>query len=693
MVINLKRISIMKKLVLYICLALMPSMFTGCKDYLDVSNAGQSDDNFVMSSPGEAFKALSWAYAEYRTNAAHGGNYNWQDPLGSDAEYMSEYPSANNVIARLQPGAAAINSSMVFFNSLNVTLARASRVADLVSERAEYKTDAAGNAPTPWTQIYGEAITLRAFCAWELVRHFGDVPFGYENKVVTEFELSSRFAIMDKVIAELKAAESKMFVLGQGGITAERMSRTFANALIGEIALFAGSWQTIRTDMKGLYGTVQFVNKGAADESCVYARRTDYLDYIRTADQYLTAAVGTQSGTARLITTDSRAVNNPFQKHWQETNSRRISTESLFEVGCVAGIGNSEYGYSMARPGSNSSVNSYLNTFAAIRIIPSFFYNAYENGDMRRDVSMVVTGSNAATGQENLIPLGVGTRIGGGGPSINKWDKNRGDVPLFLNATFRSSGINYIVLRMADVMLQLAEAKAVAGTDNAGALALVNQIRARAFGNTSKNLAALAGEALLDAIYNERKLELLGEGAIRWDMIRSGKFNERALAIRKEMADMTAGLQANGFYTFPSGRTISNYVWTKYVQIGGNVATVTQSPVESDPALYPGWRGIYNWGIATYTATARNLAIKGLYNYIDPAGAEAAALVTSGYTRVNWGITVWSDANAKAMLNASILDGVVGRETSAPRYYHPMPLTVIDQSKGKVTNGYGLPNK
>ena len=83
-------------------------MFTGCKDYLDVSNAGQSDDNFVMSSPGEAFKALSWAYAEYRTNAVHGGNYNWQDPLGSDAEYMSEYPSANNVIARLQPGATAI---------------------------------------------------------------------------------------------------------------------------------------------------------------------------------------------------------------------------------------------------------------------------------------------------------------------------------------------------------------------------------------------------------------------------------------------------------------------------------------------------------------------------------------------------------------------------------------------------------
>ena len=683
----------MKKIIIYIFLALLPFTFTGCKDYLDVSNAGQSDDNFVMSSPGEAFKALSWVYAEYRQNAAAGGNYNWQDPLGSDAEYLSEYPSVNNGIARLQPSAANVNADMLLFNSLNVALARAARVADLIEAKAEYKADAAGSVATSWTQIYGEARTLRAYLAWELVRHFGDVPFGYENQVVTSYTLTSRFVIMDKIIAEIKAVESKMFVLGQGGITAERISRTFANALIGQIALHAGSWQTIRTDMKGLYGTVQFVNKGADDAACVYARRADYPDYVKVAETYLSAAVNIHSGSARLITSDTRAVNNPFQKHWQEVNSRRISQESIFEIGCVPGIGNSEYGYSMARPGSNSSVNSYLNTFAAIRIVPSFFYNGYETGDMRRDVSMVISGSNAATGQENLIPLGVGTRIGGGGPSINKWDKNRGDVPLYTNATFRSSGINYVILRMADVMLLLAEAKAVAGTDAAGAIALVNQIRTRAFGNTSKNIAGLSGDALLDAIYNERKLELLGEGAIRWDMIRSGKFNERAIAIRKEMADMTTGLQTNGFYTFPSGRTISNYVWTKFVQIGGNVATVTQTPVDTDPALYPGWRGIYNWGIATYTTTARNVAIKGLYNYIDPNGAEAKQLVTDGYTRVNWGITVWNDANVKAMLNFAVLDGVVGRETSAPRYFHPMPLTVIDQSKGKVTNGFGLPNK
>ncbi len=685
----------MKRIVIYMSLMLAVGVLAGCSDYLDVSNSGQSDDEFVMSSVDEAFKTLSNAYAEYRQNAAHGGNYLYQDVIGSDAEYMTEYPTANNVIARLQPSATTIGAMATQYNSLNITLALSSRIAGLIEEKDEYQADIAAGNTTDWTQLYGEAMTLRALCAWELVRHFGDVPFGYENKYVQEYTLTSRFEIMDQIMDELIAVEGQMYTVNKNGpITAERLNRTFANALIGEIALHAGGWQTIRTDVSGLYGDVTFEYEGADDGLCVYARRTDYRDYITIAEQYLNAAVNTHNGTATLYTTDTRSCNNPFQLHWQEINSRRVSEESLFEIGCVAGVSNCEHPYSMGRPGSNNSNASILNTFAAIRIIPTFFYNAYEPGDKRRDVSMVVTGSEAATGQEVLMPMGVGTRVGGGGPSINKWDQNRGDNPDYPDAGYRSSGMNYTVMRMADAMLMLAEAKAILGNDNSGAIALVNQIRERAFGHTNNNISGLSGEALLEAVYAERKLELLGEGDIRWDMIRSGKFNERAIAIRQEMNDMIAGLEANGYYTFPSGRTISNYIWTKHVQIAGSTtAVVTQEATdESDPALYPGWRGIYEWGSSAHTIAEKNLAIKGLYEYIDPDGAEAAALEADGYTRVDWGITLWNDQNSRAMLDGAILDGVVGRENLAPRYFHCMPVTVIDQSKGNVTNGYGLPN-
>lgn len=36
--------------------------------------------------------------------------------------------------------------------------------------------------------------------------------------------------------------------------------------------------------------------------------------------------------------------------------------------------------------------------------------------------------------------------------------------------------------------------------------------------------------------------------------------------------------------------------------------------------------------------TAHNLAIKGLFKYIDPNSAEAAALIAEGYEKVNWGV-------------------------------------------------------
>jgi hypothetical protein len=264
--------------------------------------------------------------------------------------------------------------------------------------------------------------------------------------------------------------------------------------------------------------------------------------------------------------------------------------------------------------------------------------------------------------------------------------------------------MNYCIMRMPDAMLMLAEAKALLGSDNAGAVSLVNRVRARAFGDNNHGISSgLTGEALLDAIWNERKLEFLGESNIRWDMIRSGKFVERALAVRQEQVDMIAGLRANGYYTFTaSGRTISNYIWTKYVTIDGATKVTYDSPNETDPALYPGWRGIFDWqstGIPYPANGIHNLAIKGLYNYIDPDGAEAAALEADGYTKANWGINILGDVDGgRNIYDLHILDGVVrdgtaARLNKAPRYFHPMPLTVIDQSKGKVTNGFGLPNQ
>lgn len=662
--------------------------FAQCEDYLNVSSPSNSDDDFVTSSVTEAFKTLSWAYAEYRQNAASGGNYNFED-CTSDAEYYPEYNSANNIIGMLRPTEVAIGSKQTQFNSLYNTVARTARVANIIANKPEYQADAAAGKVTEWTQLYGEAMTMRAYFYFELVRHFGDVPYGIENSVVSDYGLTSRFEILDNMIAAVKAVEPLMFCLGEGGITAERMSRTFANALIGEMAIYAGSWQTIRTDVSGLYGDIQFEEKGTKANDCVYARRTDYKNYYQIAEQYLSAAMNERKGSLQLITSDDRGyANNPFQMHWQYIHDMKISPESLFEVGNVA-PNSSEHPYSQGRPSGGGGSNAApCKVFGAIRILPSFYYTGYEDGDKRMDASMTVTGSTGK-GNEAILSFTAGSKLMGG-ISINKWDDNRMNPPYV--AAQRNSGLNYCPSHLADVMLLLAEAKAELGTDNQGALNLVNRLRERAFGDASHNLSGLSGEALKDAVWMERKRELLGEGDVRWDMIRSGKFTERTQAARAEMKAMIAGLEANGYYEFPNGRVISNYIWTKLVE-KENPLTYDADP--SDPALFPGWRGQYDYSKLDAVAskvegTAHNLAIKGLFEYIDPEGPEAKALEEEGYTKTNWGIDIVEQKNT--LFDRNILSGL-GDDGAAPRYYHPIPFETLNQSKGKVTNGYGLPQQ
>lgn len=678
----------MKRIFKSILVLVLGVSLTQCEDYLNVSSPSNSDDAFVTSSPEEAFKTLSWAYAEYRQNAASGGNYNFED-CTSDAEYYPEYNSANNIIGMLRPKEVSIGGKQTQFNSLYNTIARTARVANIIAGKAEYQADVAAGKATDWTQLYGEAMTMRAYFYFELVRHFGDVPYGIENSVISEYGLTSRFEILDNMIASVKAVEPLMFRLGEGGITAERMSRTFANALIGEMAVYAGGWQTIRTDVESLYGDIQFEEKGTKVNGCVYARRTDYKNYYQIAEQYLSAAINEQKGSLQLITSDDREyANNPFQMHWQYIHNKKVSPESLFEVGNVAPNA-SEHPYSQGRPSNGGNNNAApCKVFGAIRILPSFYYTGYEDGDKRMDASMTVTGSTG-DGNEAILSFVAGSKLNGG-ISINKWDDNRMNPPYV--AASRNSGLNYCPSHLADVMLLLAEAKAELGTDNQGAMNLVNQLRERAFGDTSHNLIGLSGEALKDAVWMERKRELLGEGDVRWDMIRSGKFTERTQAVRTEMKTMIAGLEANGYYEFPNGRVISNYIWTKLVE-KENPLTYDADP--SDPALFPGWRGQYDYSKLDAVAskvkgTAHNLAIKGLFEYIDPEGPVAKALEDEGYTRTNWGIDIVAQKNT--LFDRNVLSGL-GEDGAAPRYYHPIPFETLNQSKGKVTNGYGLPQQ
>jgi hypothetical protein len=80
---------------------------------------------------------------------------------------------------------------------------------------------------------------------------------------------------------------------------------------------------------------------------------------------------------------------------------------------------------------------------------------------------------------------------------------------------------NYRSIRYADVLLMAAEAYSRSGNNLKGQQ-YINVVRDRAFGDTNHRIT-LTGQSLTDAIWTERRLELLGEGHRFFDLVRTGK--------------------------------------------------------------------------------------------------------------------------------------------------------------------------
>ena len=673
----------MKKILYAIAALAVCFTLSQCKpnEYLSVPQPDKMDNEFVTSSVSETFKTLSYCYRTY-LSVAGGGNYNWNDSA-SDAEYYPEYNSGNGRVGYLDMALTGVNSKSGQFTNLYTILARCARIAGVIEQKDEFKNATGVN---DWTQLWGEAWTMWAYCYTELIRHFGDVPFGLENQAVDEgFPLTSRYTILDNVIAKLKEVESKMYYLGQGGIQAERMSRTFANMLIAEANLMAGGYQTIRTDVNGLYEGVSFEPAMYSNSSAKadFTRRSDWQTYYREAQTYFRKVVsGDAKGTVTLVTTDDRGLGNPYQRSLQYIMDMQVSPESIWEVGNQAPL-QSERPYSQGRPSDGATKNAACcKVFAGIRVIPTAYYQIWEDGDLRWDASATVTGSDGK-GSEALLQLISGSRLKGG-IGINKWDINKMKTP-YVTAC-RNSGMNYAFFRLDNTMLKLAQVDLALG-DSGEALSLVNQLRARA---GVEALSSVDDYAIID----EFKRECIGDGDIKFAELRAGKFTELGKAMRAELKTVIAGLEKDGRYTFANGRTISNYVWTKLVDISGNeVAVNTHNRVDGDPVLSPGWRGGYDYTTTTSSGavvgTKHNLAIEGLFEYIDPAGDKAKALEEDGYKKTDWAIGMVKEKNG--LWDYNMLSGI--DNSDVPLYFHPLPLTTLQQSKGQVTNGYGLPQE
>lgn len=706
---------------------------TSCSDYLETKSPSTVDADFVFSSTATAKAALEGAKAAmhgaYSSHIFGDGLYYAADIAGSDimrhpegyAKQPGRHPAEAFYRNGTETGTYALTSYMKegtdgSYGYLFSVIGKCNAITTAFEQKDNFEEMMSQSEPTELSQLYGEAVAIRATCYRELIKYFGDVQF-QSTFGVAAGGLVSRDSIYDVCIEQLKKVEPHMYVLGTCPTYANNAknyySRTYVDGLIGRMALEAGGYQTRRNDIKRVDGKgnpLTFEALGTDNQNATYGRRSDWKNLYATAKEYFKKAID-NAGTAVFHETDPRSedkngrvYNNPYQYFFQQLHDAdaTYADESIYEEPFTQGsTGNDPRPYSLGRPSNGGSKVAYpCKNYGQGRINPAFYYGDFDPKDLRRDVSCTVTGSTGK-GIEALIPFTPGSKQSAGGICCNKFDENR-QTTVWTQAQ-RRSGINAPYMRLSEMYLGYAEACAATG-DNAEAKTYLTKVRNRAFRTADEaNVEGFISKegSLLKAIIDERGFEFAGEGDRRFTLIRTGLLPEKIKAIKDLTRKMIDGLKTNGSYTFENGNTISAYIYTKSVDAAsmkdanGNTMygyrLTTQCPEgkENDPVLYPSWRGQKdNWdelGLDYGTKTPKtNLAIKGLFAPV--SDEEAEELTKDGYKKVNWGKTLVDNDDEYYKYLFYDYDYV-----SAPIYLWPFTPNII--ATGGFVNGYGFSNK
>lgn len=725
---NIRTMKTIRNIVLGIALLLG---MASCNDFLETSSPSTVDADFVFSDPTTARAALYSMYEQWRTTAdavVFGeGLFYAADIAGSDIErhpegYLSQsvrhipetfYENGTKTTEYTLASYDKENGSGAY-SMLYSTISKANSVITAIEEKSDYQQMINQTTPSLQSQMYGEAIAMRATCYMELIRYYGDVPYLTQAGVEVK-GLSSRDSIYDSELNYLVKVEPLMHRIGESAdVPKNYFTRTYVQGLIGRMAMHAGGYATRRTDLganfykDGEGKVITFDQLGTENNKAVYNRRSDWKTKYELAKKYLTECA-TNPGSAKFHTTDPRGVQsaegriygNPYQYFFQQIMDKEYADESIYEYYMLQGNAKNSRSYAIGRTSNGGGFNAFpCKAYGQARIQPTYYYGEFDPKDMRRDVTVTVTGHNG-NGYETLIPFTPNSKAAGGGLCMNKWDEGRMSK-VYVKGQ-RNSGINGSYMRISEVFLNLAEVSAALGEENT-AKTYLKKVRERAFASaTEANTEGFITKSgsLLNAVLEERKFEFGGEGFRRMDMIRNGILFESISKVKESLNAMVGGLKSKGYHTFANGNTISNYVWIKLVDAKAQYSyrLTTQAPNANDPVLYPGWRGqnddwaaqgrAFNIDFTSYDKDPKsNLAIKGLFVYIDPNGDEAKALEADGYKKTNWGadIVKYADEYSTYVFHKFNEDNA----KKAPIYLWPLYPNTISASNGKITNGYGF---
>lgn len=327
--------------------------------------------------------------------------------------------------------------------------------------------------------VLAQARFLRAYYYFELVKWFGDVPLVVDKRFLFGDQFDVDRTPKEQVYAQIEldlisAIENLPYVQTQAG----RITKGSAQALLGKIYLYQDKFGASALVLEDL------INNGPHDLV------TDY--------------------TTLFENDNENTVESVFEVQYTDLEGGSFDCLQCSEGNVAVGF-NGVRNYS-ADPGSEGDI---FDSGFSFNVPTQEVFDEFEDDDPRIETAILDIEAWAA---QTGITYGIGNEHTGYFNRkyiARKGDSNIGDQNL-------TNPNNYRAIRFADVLLMAAEALNRGSIADDRAQNYLNRVRQRGFGDMNHNVAA-TGNALTDAIYHERRIELVGEGHRFFDLVRTGR--------------------------------------------------------------------------------------------------------------------------------------------------------------------------
>ena len=322
-------------------------------------------------------------------------------------------------------------------------------------------------------EIIAQARFLRAYYYFELVKWFGDVPLAVDQRILFGQQFNIERAPQEEIYALIE--QDLMFAANTLPATQAvkgRITSGAAQALLGKAYLYQGKFAEAASAFEPIIGAQ-------------YSLEEDY-DNIFEHDG--------ENGPGSIFEV-------------------QYSDEEGAGFGCLqCSEGNVAVGFNGIRNYSGPEFDSGF----SFNVPTQEVVDQFNENDIRKDVAILDieewAAQTGATYSEGYEHTGYYNRK----YIARQGDLNTGDANL-------TNPNNYRAIRYADVLLMAAEANyKKSSQDLDKARNYLNMVRERA----GLDPVNLSGAALLEQIYEDRRLELVGEGHRFFDLVRTGRAAE-----------------------------------------------------------------------------------------------------------------------------------------------------------------------